>query len=242
MPLPDGAADAVRSVVDEALVAGAGPLGLEAVEAVCAAVGVERLATAAVSDVDGAVAAATHLGYPVALKAAGRAAMAKTMVAGLALDLPDERALRTAWARMAERFGDAMVPALVQPMVEPGVDVAISVHDHPEVGPVISLRPGGANAALDPAADRQVLPIGDEEARRLVAGSRLAPYLDPGAAAALQELLLRIGALVEEVPEVARVDANPVIVRPDRAVAVEVAIEVAPVEAEPLPPLRRVDP
>ena len=90
--------------------------------------------------------------------------MAKTVAAGLALDLADEAALRTAWERMEERFGSEMAPALVQTMVEPGVDVAIAVHDHPEVGPVISLRPGGANAALDQDAELQVLPIGDRDA------------------------------------------------------------------------------
>ena len=61
-------------------------------------------------------------GYPVALKAAGRDAMAKTVAAGLALDLADAGGVRAAWARIAERFGDELVPALVQPMVEPGVD------------------------------------------------------------------------------------------------------------------------
>ena len=86
----------------------------------------------------------------------------------------------------------------------------------------------------------QVLPVGDEEAGRLVGGSRLAPYLDAGATDRLREVLLRAGALVEEVPEVVSFWANPVIVRPDRAVAVEVAVEVAEVEREPLPPIRRV--
>ena len=60
----------------------------------------------------------------------------------------------------------------------PGVDVAVVVRDHPAVGPVLSLGPGGAAAALDTAADVRVLPLTDLEAVRLVAGSRLAPLLD----------------------------------------------------------------
>jgi acetyltransferase len=176
----------------------------------------------------------------VALKAACRTAMAKIVAAGLALDLHDAAALRSAWERMEERFGDGLVPALVQPMVEPGLDVAVAVHDHPEVGPVVSLRPGGANAALDLAAELQVLPLGDEDARRLVARSRLAPHLDATSRRCLEDLLLRIGALVEEVPELVGVAVNPIIVGDGRAVAIEVAAEVAPVEREPLPPIRRV--
>ena len=232
---------AVRAVVDAALARGAASVGLEGVAAICDAIGLDLVPTVGAASLEEAVAAATRLGYPVALKAACRDAMAKTVASGVALDLADERALRGAWERMAERFGEAMAPALVQTMVEPGVDVAVAVHDHPEVGPVISLRPGGANAALDQAADLQVLPVGDDEARRLVAGSRLAPYLDDAAAGCLQQVLLRVGALVEEVPEILSFWANPVIVGADRAVAVEVAVGVAEVEREPLPPIRRVD-
>ena len=105
---------------------------------------------------------------------------------------------------------------------------------------MISLRPGGANAALDLAAELQVLPLGDEDARRLVGRSRLAPHLDAPSRRCLEDLLLRIGALVEEVPELVRVAVNPIIVGEGRAVAIEVAAEVAEVEREPLPPIRRV--
>ena len=238
--LPEAAAERARAIVAGALARGAGSLELaEAVE-VLAAAEVEVVPTASVNSVDEAALAATTIGYPVALKAAGRDTMAKTMAAGLALDIADEASLRATWERMVERFDDRLPPALVQPMVEPGVDVAIAVHDHPEVGPVISLRPGGANAALDQAAESCVLPLGVDEADRLVARSRLAPYLGPGAGTALRDLLLRIGALVEDVPEVIGLRANPVIVGADRAVAIEVEVDVAPADHEAPASFRRV--
>ena len=214
---------------------GARALDVPEVAKVLGAVGVEVVPTAEVASADDAVAAAGAQGFPVALKARVRDAMAKTLVAGLALDLADEGALRGAWDRMVERLGDGVTPALVQPMVEPGVDVAIAVHDHPEVGPVITLRPGGANAALDQAAEVAVLPLGDDDAARLIARSRLAPHLDEGATAALQQLLLQIGALVEEVCEVVGLRANPVIVTSDRAVVIEGGIDIAAGRARPPP-------
>ena len=238
--LSDGEIARARSVVAQALARGADCLELEEANELLAAVGVAVVPTAFVQWVDEAVMAASALGYPVALKAAGRGSMAKTVAAGLALDLADEAALRSAWARMAERFTDHLTPALVQPMVEPGVDIALAVHDHPEVGPVISLRPGGANAALDQDAEVRVLPLGDEDAIRLVERSRLAPYLEPAASGALQDVLLRIGALVEEVPEVVALRANPVIVGTDQATVLEVAVDIAPVLGERLPPVRRL--
>jgi acyl-CoA synthetase (NDP forming)/RimJ/RimL family protein N-acetyltransferase len=229
-----------RTAVARALEGGPGPLDVANTVDVLRAVGVDVVPTEEARSLPEALAAAERLGYPVALKAACRTAMAKIVAAGLALDLHDAAALRSAWERMEERFGDGLVPALVQPMVEPGLDVAVAVHDHPEVGPVVSLRPGGANAALDLAAELQVLPLGDEDARRLVARSRLAPHLDATSRRCLEDLLLRVGALVEEVPELVGVAVNPIIVGDGRAVAIEVAAEVAPVEREPLPPIRRV--
>ncbi|MDP1819518.1 MAG: acetate--CoA ligase family protein, partial [Acidimicrobiales bacterium] len=227
---PDLAADA-RAVVVAALDRGDATLTLADTSAVLGAAGLAVVPTAQVGSLDEACSAAASLGWPVALKAAGRDAMAKTVVAGLALDLADEAALASAWARMAERFGDALAPALVQSMVEPGVDVAVAVDDHLEVGPVVSLRPGGAAAALDRAADVRVLPVGDLEARRMVAGSRLAPYLSVSAHERVEQLLLRLGALVEEVPEIAQVTFNPVIVSDGAATIVEAQLTIRAVSA-----------
>ena len=230
----------VRALVAEGLSHGPGPLGLGAAARALAAVGVEVVATCPADSLESALAAADEVGYPVALKAAGRGEMAKTVASGLALDLADPVALRDAWERMSDRFGADLAPALVQPMVEPGVDVAVTVREHPEVGPVIALRPGGANAALDLDAEVQVLPLGDQDARRLVASSRLAPHLDEASCQRLEELLLRVGALVEEVPEIVALTLNPVIVGAGRALAIEASVELAEVERERLPPIRRV--
>jgi len=85
-----------------------------------------------------------------------------------------------------------------------------------------------------------VLPLGDLEVLRLIDASRLATVLSPEARQVLASALLRIGALVEEVPEIMALRLNPVIVGPDRAVLTDVEVDVAEVERDPLPPLRRV--
>ena len=142
---------------------------------------------------------------------------------------------------MEEGLGDEHLPAVVQPMVVRGVvDVGISIEDHPQVGPVLSLGPGGAAAALDHVVDVRVLPLTDLDAHRLVAGSRLGPLLDAGSRRALEAALLQIAALVEEIPEIMAVRANPVIVTADGAILTDVTMTVAPLDHDPLPPLRRV--
>jgi hypothetical protein len=85
-----------------------------------------------------------------------------------------------------------------------------------------------------------VLPLTDRDARLLVAGSPVTPLLAPGGARHLEDLLLRVGALVEEAPELAGVELNPVIVSGGSATVVDARVTVAPVERDPLPPVRRV--
>ena len=173
------------------------------------------------------------------MKAATRTRLAKTEAGGLALDVHDEADLRTTLARMAEALGPAAWPVVVQPMATPGVDVAVGVIDNPLVGPVLSLGPGGVATAV---ATRQahVLPLTDLDARRFVAASPLVDLLDPACVAALEDLLLRVGALVDEVPEIVGLELNPVLVSPGAAAIVDAVVRAAPVDRDPLPPVRRL--
>ena len=96
-------------------------------------------------------------------------------------------------------------PALVQPMVAPGRRRGRArAATTPRSGRSSRSGLGGAAAALDRPTDVRVLPLTDLDAARLVAGSRLASALDDADRAALEAALLRVAALIEEVPEVAR--------------------------------------
>jgi acyl-CoA synthetase (NDP forming) len=231
--------DAARQLVHEHIEAGQIELGDGETLALLDAIGLPILRTETAADVEEAAAAATSMGYPVVLKAAGRAPTAKTAAAGFAIDLEGPDALRIAWDRMAEALGDDLIPVLVQPMVAPGIDVAVRVSDHPTVGPVLSIGLGGAAAALDRPTDVRVLPLTDLDATRLVARSRLAPALDGPDREALEAALLRVAALIEETPEVTELVVNPMIVRNGTVVATQARATVNEVERDPLPPVRR---
>ena len=50
--------------------------------------------------------------------------------------------------------------------------------------------------------------------------------------AAVEDLLLRISALADEVPEIAELDLNPVVAGPAGAVTVDAKVRVAPVDTD----------
>jgi hypothetical protein len=49
-----------------------------------------------------------------------------------------------------------------------------------------------------------------------------------------------VGALIEAAPEVVALELNPVIVSPSGPAAADVRLRVAPIERDPLPPVRRL--
>lgn len=238
--LDDAAVTAARTLVQGYLEEGKTALAEADSLAVLDAVGLMTLPTEVASTPEEAQAAAAAMGYPVVLKAAGRDRMAKTAAAGFAIDLEGPAAVQQAWERMAETIGDGLLPVLVQPMVGPGVDVAIIVRDHPSVGPVLSLGAGGAASALDTGAEVRVLPLSDLDAGRLVAGSRVAPLLDAVGREALAAALLRVAALAEEVPELHELVLNPAIVREGTVVVTQATAQLAAIERDLRPPVRRV--
>jgi acyl-CoA synthetase (NDP forming) len=232
--------DAAVAAVHDGLVRGAGWLAREQVASVLGALGIELVPTESVATEDEAVEGASAIGYPVALKASGRGPLAKTEAGGLALDIQDAEELRATHRRMVERLGDAMQPAFVQAMVEPGIDLAIKVRLHPYVGPILTLGPGGVAGALDDRTDLQVVPVTDLGARRLVAGSRHAARLDDAGRAAVERLVLAVAALADEVPEVAELALDPVIVAGGVAAVTDVRLRVEPVVVDRTPSVRRL--
>ena len=223
-------------------------LDLDELEVLAGVVDLPLEPSRAVRSADEAADAAADLGYPVVLKATGLDAYYRGEQGGVALDVRHEEDLRAAFARMVELHGAAaMAPATVQTMAPGGVDVLVAAHQHPHVGAVLSVGTGGIAAAGQISGDRalQVLPCADEDARRLVARSPVASSLaaaDEGGAAteALEALLVRVAAVVDAVPELVDLVANPTIVGPTGVALTEVRVRVAPSPVVDLPPVRRL--
>jgi acyl-CoA synthetase (NDP forming) len=224
--LPDVDEDRAAGVVERALAAADdGWLDPAAARELLVAYGIplvaERLATTA----DAAAAAARELGLPVVVKLA-EAGVHKTERGGVALDLRSETAVREATARM-----DA--PVLVQPMVGDGVELIAGLVQDASFGPLVVLGAGGVLAELIGEAGFRLAPLTDVDAEelvldgkvgRLVRGFRGTPPRDAGA---LVELLLRLGRLGHDRPEVAELDLNPVMALSRGCVAVDARVRVA---------------
>jgi acyl-CoA synthetase (NDP forming) len=180
--------------------------------------------------VDEAVTAAKELGYPVVLKTAV-AGVHKTERGGVALDLRDAGSVHEA----AERIGP---PFIVQPLVRGGTELLVGAVQDRVFGPLVAVGPGGTFAELIGDASFRLAPLTDADAADLVSAGKVGRLLGgfrgapPADVAAVADLLLRVGRLADDLPEVAELDLNPVIAGPGGAVAVDARVRVAaPVRA-----------
>ncbi len=195
------------------------------------AYGVPLVAERQAGTVEDAVAAACEVGFPVVVKTAA-AGVHKTESGGVALDLQDEAAVREASARIGP-------PLLVQPFLSEGVELLVGAVQDPVFGPLVALGPGGTLAELIGDAGFRLAPVTDVDADELVRSGKVGRLIEgfrgrpPADASAVADIVLRIARLVDDAPEIAELDLNPVLARPDGCVAVDVRIRVAPPPPQP---------
>jgi acetate---CoA ligase (ADP-forming) len=192
--------------------------------ALLAAYGLPLVGERTATDADAAVSAAEELGYPVVVKTAAAGAH-KTETGGVHLDLRDEAAVRRA-------CGAVNGPVLVQQYVTGGVELLVGAVQDPVFGPLVAFGPGGVYAELIGSTRFALAPLGEIDVDELISSGKAAKLVDgwrggPAAdRAAVADLIHRVGRLAEDFPEVAELDLNPVIARPNGCIAVDARVRL----------------
>ena len=113
-----------------------------------------------------------------------------------------------------------------------GVEMLVGVVHDRLFGPVIACAGGGTEPELMKDVAVRITPLTDRDASELVRSLAVFPLLDgyrgapPVDVASLEDVLLRVGAMVEAHPEIVEMDCNPVIVLPAGAVVVDARIRI----------------
>jgi acetyltransferase len=237
---PDRAA--ARRRIAALLAQGSTAVGEADAKAILAAYGIPVVATEIVRDAAGALAAARRIGYPVALKILSPDIVHKTDVGGVVLDLADEGELARALDAMSERVRAARPQAriagfTVQAMARRARahELIVGISTDPVFGPVVLFGQGGV--AVEVTQDQAIgLPplnrvlaadlVGRTRAARLLAGFRDYPRADMDS---LHDVLVRVGQLAADLPELAELDINPLLADADGVVALDARMRLVPV-------------
>jgi len=183
---------------------------------------------------DEAAGLAGRFGYPVALKRVAPGLTHKSDAGGVALGLENAEAVRAAFTRMIGPGEQGFVQRMVGAGQPPAMEIIVGAQRDPQFGPLVMVGLGGLYvealrdvafrlAPLSAAEAEEI--IAETAAGRLLAGVRGRP---PGDVAAVVDALRRVGQLLADLPQVAEVDLNPLLVGPagTGAWAVDVRIVV----------------
>ncbi|HEX2809920.1 MAG TPA: acetate--CoA ligase family protein, partial [Kineosporiaceae bacterium] len=182
-----------------------------------------------------AVAAANRLGWPVALKTTAPHLRHRVDLGGVRLDIggPTELAdhLAAMQHTLAPLGGDDLV---VQRMAPAGVACVVRTVEDPLFGPVVTFGIGGDASDLLGDLAHRIPPLTDVDVAELVSSVRAAPKLfghrgaRPAHVAALYDVISRVACLAEDLPEIAELELNPIVVSDQSAALLNATIRLAP--------------
>ncbi len=185
--------------------------------------------------------AAKKLGGKLALKALAPGIVRKSDAGAVRLELEGSRDVEEAAKEIAKHLdslGQHVQAFIVQRMAPAGVEMLVGVVQDRHFGPVVAVGAAGRAVELFRDAQIRLTPLGRNDAATMIRSLTTYPLLEgyrgsmPVSVAALEDVLVRVGALVEAHAEVADIDFNPVIVHPTGAVIVDARIRIEPAPAD----------
>ena len=171
-----------------------------------------------------AVAAAEKIGYPVVLKPCSRDLMHKSDLNCIELGNSGPEAVIRAFGRIREKITTPLEGILVQEMVAGNRELVAGLSRDPQFGACVMLGFGGVMTELIAETVFRVAPFDENEAMDMIRDLKYRAMLDafrgqaPADVDTLCRILVSLGLLGLERPEIGEIDINPLIVSPEGTV------------------------
>jgi acetyltransferase len=235
---------AAQRTLATALAAGKSWLAPGEVAAILAAYGITTVANYVAGDPDHAASLAAEIGFPVALKIRSPDVTHKSDVGGVALNLGHVDRVRKEAVAMLERVRAARPTArvdgfLVQTMVlrHGATELLVGLSEDPIFGPLVAFGQGGIAVEILRDTSLELPPLNGLLARRLMMRTQVWQLLQgyrgkpPADIDAIVEILIRLGQLTANHPEIRELDINPLLADPTGVVALDARLRVAPTKS-----------
>lgn len=230
----------VQSILDQALAEGRTSLSAPEAKLVADAYGIPTPGEGLATTAEGAAGLAAEIGFPVVLKIVSPDILHKTEAGGVVVGVDSAEAAVTAYRQIvanakAYQADAEIIGVQVQKMLVTGGDVQeviVGAVTDQTFGKIVAFGLGGVLVEVLKDVTFRLAPTTPEEARSMVDGIsahemlngvRGAKPVDKDAVAAI---ISKLSDLVEDFPQFAEVDLNPVLAGPDGATAVDFRIIV----------------
>jgi len=234
----------IRKVLEAAKAEGRSALTAPEGKLLCDAYGIrvpkEGVATSAAA----AASLAAAMGFPVVLKIVSPDILHKTEAGGVLVGVRSAEDVAAGYDKIlsnakAYKADAEIVGVQVQQMLTGGQEVIIGAVTDGSFGKLVAFGLGGVLVEVLKDITFRLAPVSREEALSMLDGIQAAEMLkgvrggDPVDRAALADMIVRVSELVDDFPEIAELDLNPVFATKDGAIAADVRIVIDYDQAPP---------
>ncbi|MGH7041912.1 MAG: acetate--CoA ligase family protein, partial [Acetobacteraceae bacterium] len=227
--------NAVRQVLDAAKRTGRTGLTAPEGKRICDAYGIPVPKEAVANSAAEAARLATDMGFPVVLKIVSPDILHKTEAGGVLVGLRSAEDVSSGYDRIVanarKHQADAKIEGVqVQQMVGGGQEVIVGSVTDPSFGKLVAFGLGGVLVEVLKDVTFRLAPASREDALSMLDGVKAAAILKGvrgGAGVdreALAGLIVKVSELVNDFPEIAELDLNPVFASASGAIAADVRI------------------
>lgn len=182
-----------------------------------------------------AVVLSEKMGYPVVLKISSVDITHKSDAGGVKVNLKDKAAVEKAYddimASCTAQYPNADIEGVaVQGMARLGTEVIIGMTKDPSFGPVLMFGLGGIFVEVLKDVAFRIVPLDKNDASEMIneiKGKKLLEGYrgqDPADIPFLEDMLLKLSALVDKTESIAEIDMNPVFAYKQGAIVVDARI------------------
>ena len=221
------------SVIERAGKAGRNVLSATDVYTILEAYGIPVAGWKVVDTSAAAVAAADAIGYPVVVKVDSETIDHKSDMGGVAVNLKDAAAVRSAVEGMTGRLGGSGKPGfLVQKFLPGGRELIVGASASRGLGHLVMFGLGGIYVEVLKDVSFRIAPVTRVEAREMLASIRTKALLDGlrGEKGIDKEkvvdLILRVSQLLTDHPTIREMDLNPILAYENAVYAVDGRIRI----------------
>lgn len=160
--------------------------------------------------------AVKKIGYPLVLKVDSEKIVHKTESGAVALNIQDEKSLKSAFSKMNRRFAKLMPTYFLQEYVATGKEVMMGIKRNQGLSPTIVFGLGGIFVETLKDVQFRLAPLSQEDALEMIRGIKGYPVLagvrgeNPADIDKLADVLLRLSQLASDFSEIDEMDLNPV--------------------------------
>lgn len=185
-------------------------------------------------DQDKLMKAMQEIGFPLVMKACGPQLTHKTERGLVRVDIRNEQEAITAFREIMNEIGRDEGRVLVQEMVKGQRELVVGLTRDPQFGPCVMFGLGGIFTEILKDISFRVAPIEkrdalemmqDIKARKILGAVRGMPAADLDQ---LADILIKVGTIGLENPQIKEIDINPVILAGSQPIAVDALVVLTP--------------